>query len=317
LDSDSDYEPCEAVLTASHPFSSTEESQMLINHFPSALLLASGMALVLCPHISAQTFRPGPRLSEGSMPPNLEQTDAFNWYSLNSQEASFDRQFGGRQVSVSRVVSLHQLEHQVPGRAAKEYQRALKARNKGDNEQAIAHFQRAISADPEFSAALNDLGATYFQLGKIDTAIEQFKQAINVDPHAAMPCSNLAVAYLWQQQYRDAERVARRAVDLDRGSTHNLLVLGVSLVLEGRFTSETERLLTRAASEFTLGKFWLAAGFIQKGDVSRAKDELRAYLAEAGRDSAPVASTLLRQLDFVAEGQRLQLTPTYPSGEEE
>ena len=64
-----------------------------------------------------------------------------------------------------------------------------------------------------------------------------FQKAIAVDPHRAKPYSNLALAYLRKDQYRgDAERAARYALDLDRTGAYGHLTLGMSLVLQEKFT---------------------------------------------------------------------------------
>ena len=280
-----------------------------------ALLFACAIALVPCGHISAQTPASRRWPDHGLMSPNREQADAVNW-DMDGQYAPFGKQpVRDVQAPVARVVTLHELEHRVPRRAAKEYERALKATAKGDNGDAIPHFQKAISIDPEFSDALNDLGTTYLQLGRIDFAIEQFNQAIRVDPHASKPCSNLAIAYLCQRQYRDAERTARRAVDLDRGSTHGLLVLAVSLILDGRFSADAERMLTKAAGEFTIAKFWLAVGLIQRGDIAKAKDQLKTYLADGDKNGAEVASAVLQRLESLPDGQQRELARVQPNRE--
>jgi tetratricopeptide (TPR) repeat protein len=97
-------------------------------------------------------------------------------------------------------------------------------------------FRKAIAIDPEFCAALNDLGASYLETDQIDLAIEQFNKAVAIDPHAPKPYANLAIAYLGMGEYADAERAARRVIDLDRAGTHGHLALGVSLVLQNKYT---------------------------------------------------------------------------------
>jgi tetratricopeptide (TPR) repeat protein len=209
----------------------------------------------------------------------------------------FDRVYTvGQRGAISSIVTLHELGHRVPGRATKEYERALKAKKRGDNEKAIAYFKNAIAVDPEFCAAINDLGATYLRLDMPGLAAEQFQQAIAVDSHAGAPYSNLAVAYLMQNAYADAERAARRAIDLNRGSTHGLLVLGVSLVLDGKFTAEAERSLTRAAADFATAKLWHAIWLAGTGEIANARDKLRTYVAHR-EPGVEFATAILQHLE--------------------
>ena len=197
----------------------------------------------------------------------------------------------------SSIVTLHELQHHVPGRAMRDYERALKARRKSKNEEAATYFNKAIQADPEFTAAINDLGTLYLESDKVDFAIERFDRAIAVDAHASPPYSNLALAYLRQGRYADAERLARHAVDLDRGSRDSSLVLGISLVVNGSFTAEAQHILTNAAGQSAKAKLWLAIGQIQIGDTGNAKDQLKMYLAQADQAGLKVALSLLQQIE--------------------
>jgi tetratricopeptide (TPR) repeat protein len=224
-------------------------------------------------------------------------------------EDELDRGFGGQftarqQHAVSDIVTLHELSHQVPGKAAKEYERASKALQKGDLEAAIQYYKKAIAIDPGFSTAINNLGSTYLRVNGTDLAIEQFNKAIAVDPHAATPYSNLAIAYLRQDQYSDAERTARRALDLNRAGVHSRLVLGISLVLQKKFTAEAEQNLTRAASDYPRANVWLAVGHLLRGDIATAKDHLKMCLASGEKTSMDKAKALLKELDMVAQSKQ-------------
>jgi tetratricopeptide (TPR) repeat protein len=224
-------------------------------------------------------------------------------------EDELDRGFGAQftahqQHAVSDIVTLHELSHQVPGKAAKEYERASRAVQMGDLEAAIQHYKKAIAIDPEFCAAINNLGSTYLRVNGTDLAIEQFNKAIAVDPHAATPYSNLAIAYLRQDQYSDAERTSRRALDLNRAGIHSRLVLGISLVLQKKFTAEAEQSLTRAASDYPRANFWLAVGHLIRGDIATAKDYLKMCLASGEKTSMNKAKALLQDLDLVAQSKQ-------------
>jgi tetratricopeptide (TPR) repeat protein len=206
-------------------------------------------------------------------------------------------------LPASKTMSLHELSHHVPGRAVKEYERALKAANEGEKENSIPHYQKAIAADPEFLAAINNLGITYLDLNRVDVAIEQFTKAIAMDPHSAPPHVNLAIAYLRQGRFADAERAARRAVDLDRVNRYGRLILGVSSIMNGNFTTEAERSLTQAAQEYTVAKAWLAIGLAAKGDIANARDHLRTYVSEVGNASSNLAINLLKEIESASPGR--------------
>jgi len=215
-----------------------------------------------------------------------------------SDESAVDAQLQSvPRQPVSSTVTIHGLQHHVPARAEKEFERGLKAEKKRNDEEAIAHFKKAIVLDPEFYTAINDLGTSYLRLDRVELAVEQFTKAIAVDSHAIVAYSNLALAYLKQGRFADGERTARRAVDLDRGDALSQLMLGTSLVLERHFTAEAERSLTRAAGELAVAKFWLAVGLAEKGDIRNAKDQLNMYLAHAEEPAAHIARAVMDQID--------------------
>jgi tetratricopeptide (TPR) repeat protein len=271
----------------------------------SIVLLSLVAAVMSCSNGFAQTSaahrRPDRELPWANTDPEYQRHPNID----DELDRGSGQQITARQPQpVSGIVTLHELSHQVPGKAAKECERGYNAVNKGDLETAIKYFKKAIAIDPEFFAAFNALGATYLRLSQIDSAIEQFNRAIAVDPHAAVPYSNLAIAYLGHDQYGDAERTARRALDLDRASTHGRLVLGVSLVLQKKFTAEAEQSLRKAAFDFPHANFWLAIGLYLRGDIATAKDHLKMYLASGEKAGMDKAKALMQELDLVAQSKQ-------------
>jgi tetratricopeptide (TPR) repeat protein len=254
------------------------------------------IALVSCANLFAQTSADRGWAEDRHLP--AEMSVGGPWYpSINEENAVFD----WPSVSTSRTalfptVTLHELRHRIPARAQREFERALKAVEKGQKEDAIRCFKRAILADPEFQAAINNLGVLYIRSNSLELAVEQFTKAISIDPHAAPPYLNLAVVYLRQGQYVEAERVARRAVDLARGDPNPLLVLGVSLVLEQRFTRETEGILIKAAASRPVAALWLALGLLQRGDLAAAREHLKRYISQNESVGAVLAADLIRKI---------------------
>jgi tetratricopeptide (TPR) repeat protein len=186
----------------------------------------------------------------------------------------------GEPQAPSGVVTLHELSHKVPAKARKEYKRASNSMAKGDLTGAIEYFKKAVEVDPEFSSAITALGKLYLHKGYIAPAIEEFARAIAVDSHAPAPYYNLAIAYLRQGRYSDGERAARRVVELDRVGTHGPLVLGISLVLQKKFTAEAEENLRRAVCDFAPATLWLAMVRFKKGGHCGREESVRGILPD-------------------------------------
>jgi tetratricopeptide (TPR) repeat protein len=202
-----------------------------------------------------------------------------------------------KQRPVSETVSLHELQHEVPGKALKEWDRAEKARLKGELDRAVAHLRKAIEIDPEFVAARNNLAAILISRGSSDDAIAHLEESVKLDPHNPLPTGNLAVAYMVRQMFEDSERLARRAIDLDRTSTRMKMILGLALVMRNQFTDEALRLLQRAAQDFPQAELLTARIHAGRGEQALAKAAIERYVATGDQTAMHIAKNWMEILN--------------------
>ena len=82
-------------------------------------------------------------------------------------------------------------------------------------DEAIASIQKAIALEPENGQAYQGLARAYW-VGKGDfaAAIPQFERAIELNPEAGYSYLQLGLLLSWEGRYEEAERVCRRAVEL-------------------------------------------------------------------------------------------------------
>jgi tetratricopeptide (TPR) repeat protein len=226
----------------------------------------------------------------------------FVWLVLFAVSASL-AQSGSRN---SATVTLHELAHRVPKRAEKEFSTAMKASSRDDQEHAILHLRNAVSIDPEFYSAVNNLGALYLIMDQLDLASEQFEKAIAVDPRMPWAYANLALTYLRRGDYRQGERAARQSVAMDSSCIRGMLLLGMALVVQNKFTAEAERILQRAAFDFPQAKFWLGIVSAAKGDIHAAESQLTAYIGSGDKNTARIdaAADLMRRIAVAAHNNQ-------------
>lgn len=194
------------------------------------------------------------------------------------------------------TVSVRQLQHRVPGNAAKEWDRAEKARTKGDVSTAVGHLRKAIENDPEFLAARNNLGAMLIAAGQPDEAIAQLKECLELDPHAPLPYANLAVALMMKEDFDGAEAIARRGLDLDRTGTRIRMILGLVLVMQDKFTDEALNSLLRAGKDFPQGALLSARVYAARGERDEAEAAIKGYLKSGDAAGEPLARQWLAAL---------------------
>jgi Flp pilus assembly protein TadD len=195
------------------------------------------------------------------------------------------------------VVSVHELEHKVPHKAASEYEQAEKARAKGNLTGSIRHLEAAVKIDPEFVAARNNLAALYLLDQHVEQAVAQLEECIKLDPNDYMPASNLALAYMIEKDLPAAERTARRGVELDHTGTRSRLVLAMALLMQDKFTPEALHLLQRAEQDFPQAELLSARVYAAHGKFDEARTAINDYLTSGQQDGRALAKQWLKLID--------------------
>lgn len=193
-------------------------------------------------------------------------------------------------------VSVHQLTHKPPKQARKAFDKACALANDGDAQGSIELLQKAIAIDPEYVPAINNLGVRYTRLGRAAEAVEMFERALAIDPHAGMVQSNLAQALIYAGKPAAAETAARRAIELDRSGLQPVYLLGLSLVLQGKYTPETVASLRRTEHISDRARLALGLALARTGSGKEAKVSLSECLRSQDLTVRTEATRLLSVL---------------------
>lgn len=136
------------------------------------------------------------------------------------------------------TISISQLQHKIPKKAAKAFQRARKLSGAGEHEQAAAELEAALRRDPKFASAENQLGVEYSYLERWDEAEVAFRRVISIEPDSSIGHYNLALTLYSGGDFRGAEQSARRALALSSANPRIHLLLGELLVLRDQTRAE-------------------------------------------------------------------------------
>jgi tetratricopeptide (TPR) repeat protein len=150
------------------------------------------------------------------------------------------------------TVSVSQLQHKVPKKAAKTFQRALKFSQAGEHEKAVAELEAALRQDPQLASAENQLGAEYAYLERWEEAEQAFRRLTGIEPNSWKGHYNLALILYSKKDFPGAEQSARRALGLSSDTARIHLLLGELLILHDQTRTEglTElRFAARTLSE--------------------------------------------------------------------
>jgi superkiller protein 3 len=86
------------------------------------------------------------------------------------------------------------------------FNKGYQAGEAGNLDEAIRCYKKAITIDPNYAPAYNNLGGIYGNKGMLDDAIVEYKKAIAIDPDYTFAHNNLARAYR-QKGLKDTEGI--------------------------------------------------------------------------------------------------------------
>ena len=195
------------------------------------------------------------------------------------------------------TVSIHQLEHRIPAKAQKEFDKGQAAATKGDQPTALGHFLKASEIDPEFADAFNSAGVIFLTGGELEDAAHQFEKAIELVPDHRAALANMSVALSRLERPHEAAEVARRALKLDPGLLKVRYILGLSLIRAGGDKDEALDNLQRAAPDIPKAHLLAAKILADSGQAEQAAKHVEEYLLSRpgdGVDRQKVEAWLVR-----------------------
>jgi len=196
------------------------------------------------------------------------------------------------------MISIQQLAHKVPVQARKAFEKGSQAEANGDHQQAAEYFRQAVTIDPEFADAFNELGAADAARGDIPQALEDFQKAVNLVPEHPLALPNLCIALAKLKRFHEAAEAARRALKVAPGSGTVRYVLATSLYFEKGATDEVLQNLEMASAEVPVAYLVTARLLDLKGKREEAIQHVETFLrvAPAGDKDRERAKAMLVEL---------------------
>ena len=99
--------------------------------------------------------------------------------------------------------------------AQKLYTKGVKASEKGNYNEAITHFKKALKVDSLYAFAWDNIGLCYRKLNNYTEAIYAYNRSLALDAMGQMPLQNIAVAYKFNKEYDKAILAYQRLAELD------------------------------------------------------------------------------------------------------
>jgi tetratricopeptide (TPR) repeat protein len=166
----------------------------------------------------------------------------------NHQEVRIEIPCVSKEASGS--VSMRRLSHKPPKNAVKALRKAGEAQQKGKVDEWERYLRQAVTLDPDYFEARNNLGAFLARNSRTAEALGEFRAAMEIDPAASAVLSNMSACLLGLNQIKEAEEYARRALAIDPLSAQAHYLIGVAMVKQNRFTEEAADHLHDSGSVF-------------------------------------------------------------------
>jgi len=104
------------------------------------------------------------------------------------------------------LIDLADYTRQFPKKTLKEFDKGVSEDHKGKTDEAIEHYEKALSYSPNFYPAHNNLGSAYLARHNFEGAQAQFEAALQANQNDVEAYFNLANVFLLTQRYPAAER---------------------------------------------------------------------------------------------------------------
>jgi len=170
----------------------------------------------------------------------------------------------------------------------------------GDEDAALAHYERAIELNPRYPEAQYNLGMVLARRGRLEEARRHLATSASLRPDNPGTRLQLGLVLARLDRLADSEKELRAAIDLSPASPDANLNLGVVLARQGRMSDAAARFgeAVRLDPGSKEARYNLGLALAQTEDVKGAAESFLASLridpsfSEAGRQASSIAWVL-------------------------
>jgi tetratricopeptide (TPR) repeat protein len=148
------------------------------------------------------------------------------------------------------TVSARSLRYKPDHSARKEFDAGVRNERKGLHEEAEQHFAEAVRISPDYADALQQLGLVQAAQGENAQSLDSFLKASQLEPDSDALRFNVALTLARLERMPEAEAYARQVVRNAPWFVDGQYLLGITLVMQHKLTSEAVNALRHAADKF-------------------------------------------------------------------
>jgi len=198
------------------------------------------------------------------------------------------------------LVDPEEYNRQFPKKTVKEFEKGVDADHHGKPDEAIEHYQKALSYSPDFYPAHNNLGSAYLARQNFAEAQSQFEAALKLKQNDAQAYFNLANVLLLTQHYPAAEHEIEQGLQRRPDSAFGHFLEGSLYSRTNRPDLAEDSLHNALQLDPKMSEAYLQLVnlYLQQRREPDAIDELKVYLkAFPDTPFSPKARDLLNRLE--------------------
>src|SRR5260221_4011938 len=201
--------------------------------------------------------------------------------------------------STPYLIDHAEYNRQFPKKTLKEFEKGVDADHQGKTDEAIQHYEKALTYSPEFYPAHNNLGSAYLGRQNFEGAQTQFEAALKANQNDAQAYFNLANVLLLTQRYPAAEREIGEGLQRRPDSAFGHFLRGSVYSRTGRPELAEKSLQSALRLDPQMSQVYLQLVdlYVQQKRTAEAINQIEAYLkAFPDAPFSPKARELLKRL---------------------
>lgn len=220
---------------------------------------------------------------------NIETTDS-GVFDVDSRRLAQSQEVAVREKSTAAETAvpgaaptISAADLKVPDKARHEFDKANGAMMHQEWQKAIEHLQKAITIDPTYASAYNNLGAVYARLKDEAHERQALEKAISLNDRLYQAMVNLAKLDIRLNDYVHAQSLLERAMAVDASDPHSLMLLAYAQFFNQHYDAaiaNVQRIHAMAHDNMAFAHYIAARAYEHENRLQSAVVELQAFLKE-------------------------------------
>lgn|SRR5215469_2314295 len=197
------------------------------------------------------------------------------------------------------LIDLSEYKRHFPKAAVKEFNKGVDADKERRTDDAIRHYEKAISQAPDFYPARNNLGSDYLSKSDFADAQRQFEESIRLNKDDSQAYFNLGNVLTLTGHLEDAARVLEQGLEKRPNSAFGHFLLGSLYSRAGQNAQAEQNLEDALKLDPTMPQVYLQLVnlYLQENRKAEAISELQAFLHAFPEGAfTPKAKQVLKKL---------------------